>query len=75
MSKEYSTVKNVNRLYVDNEDRLWIGTNDNGLAVAKDEKVVATLDEKGGLSSSSVRSISRTDDGLYYVGRLCRFTR
>ncbi|MBQ6633430.1 MAG: HD domain-containing protein [Ruminococcus sp.] len=68
MSKEYSTVKNVNRLYVDNEDRLWIGTNDNGLAVAKDEKVVATLDEKGGLSSSSVRSISRTDDGLYYVG-------
>ncbi len=68
MLSDYSTVKNVNRLYVDNEDRLWIGTNDNGLAVAKDEKVVATLDEKGGLSSSSVRSISRTDDGLYYVG-------
>ncbi|MBO6140701.1 MAG: HD domain-containing protein [Ruminococcus sp.] len=65
---EYKTVKNVNRLYVDPKDRLWIGTNDNGLAVAKDEKVIATLDEEGGLSSNSVRSVSQTDDGLYYVG-------
>ena len=65
---EYSTVKNVNRLYVDRNDRLWIATNDNGLAVAKDEKILVTLDEEGGLSSNSVRSISQTDDGLYYVG-------
>ena len=68
MEDEYSTVKNVNRLYVDKNDRLWIGTNDNGLAVAKNEKVIATLDEEHGLSSNSVRSISQTDDGLYYVG-------
>ena len=30
---DYETVKNVNCLYVDEEGRLWIGTNDNGLAI------------------------------------------
>ena len=29
----YESVKNVNCLYVDEEGRLWIGTNDNGLSI------------------------------------------
>ncbi len=65
---DYETVKNVNCLYVDEEGRLWIGTNDNGLAIVIREKVVNVLDQSDGLPSNSVRCIIRGSDGTYYVG-------
>ncbi len=64
----YESVKNVNCLYVDEEGRLWIGTNDNGLAIAIREEVVNVLDQSSGLPSNSVRCIVRASDGYYYVG-------
>ena len=64
----YESVKNVNCLYVDEEGRLWIGTNDNGLSIVLREKVVNVLDQSGGLPSNSVRSIIRASDGYYYIG-------
>ena len=64
----YESVKNVNCLYVDEEGRLWIGTNDNGLSIVIREKVVNVLDQENGLPSNSVRCIIRSSDGYYYVG-------
>ena len=64
----YDSVKNVNCLYVDEEGRLWIGTNDNGLSIAIREKIVNVLDQSSGLPSNSVRSIIRATDGYYYIG-------
>ncbi|MCR5429250.1 MAG: HD domain-containing protein [Lachnospiraceae bacterium] len=64
----YESVKNVNCLYVDEEGRLWIGTNDNGLAIVIREEVVNVLDQSDGLPSNSVRCITRASDGYYYVG-------
>ncbi len=64
----YESVKNVNCLYVDEEGRLWIGTNDNGLSIVIREKVVNVIDQESGLPSNSVRSIIRSSDGYYYVG-------
>ena len=64
----YESVKNVNCLYVDEEGRLWIGTNDNGLSIVIREKVVNVLDQSSGLPSNSVRSIIHATDGYYYVG-------
>ena len=64
----YESVKNVNCLYVDEEGRLWIGTNDNGLSIVIREKVVNVLDQETGLPSNSVRCITRSTDGYYYVG-------
>ena len=64
----YESVKNVNCLYVDEEGRMWIGTNDNGLAIVIREKVVNVLDQTSGLPSNSVRCITRASDGFYYVG-------
>ena len=64
----YESVKNVNCLYVDEEGRLWIGTNDNGLSIVIREKVVNVLDQSTGLPSNSVRGIVRATDGYYYVG-------
>ncbi len=65
---DYESVKNVNCLYVDEEGRLWIGTNDNGLSIVIREKVVNVLDQSSGLPSNSVRCIVRATDGYYYVG-------
>ena len=64
----YESVKNVNCLYVDEEGRLWIGTNDNGLSIVIREKVVNVLDQASGLPSNSVRCIVHATDGYYYVG-------
>ena len=64
----YESVRNVNCLYVDEEGRLWIGTNDNGLSIAIDESIVNVLDDSNGLPSSSVKSIIRDSDGYYYIG-------
>ena len=64
----YEAVRNVNCLYVDEEGRLWIGTNDNGLAIVIREKVVNVIDKSSGLPSNSVRCIIRASDGYYYVG-------
>ncbi len=65
---DYDSVRNVNCLYVDEEGRMWIGTNDNGLSIVIREKVVNVLDESEGLPSNSVRCIIRATDGYYYVG-------
>ena len=64
----YESVKNVNCLYVDEEGRLWIGTNDNGLSIVIREKVVNVLDHSDGLPSDSVKCIMRAADGYYYIG-------
>ncbi|MBR6186371.1 MAG: HD domain-containing protein [Clostridia bacterium] len=64
----FDSVRNVNCLYVDEEGRLWIGTNDNGLTIVIREKVVNVLDQANGLPSNSVRCIIRASDGYYYIG-------
>ncbi len=65
---EYESVRNVNCLYCDVEGRLWIGTNDNGLSIAINEKIVNVIDQSLGLGSNSVRSIIQGTDGCYYIG-------
>ena len=67
-----SGISNVNCLYVDSKDRLWIGTNDSGLAVRQMAEFRFWGREEG-LRSLSVRAlcedgqgniISATTDGL-----------
>ena len=65
---DYESVRNVNTLYVDEEGRLWIGTNDNGLSIAINEQIVNVVDQSSGLPSNSVRDIVRSSDGYYYIG-------
>lgn len=65
---EFRSVKNVNCMYVDEEGRLWIGTNDSGLSLSINEKISTVLDINSGLPSNSVRSIVKSSDGYYYVG-------
>lgn len=68
LMNHYYSVKNVNCLYVDEEGRMWIGTNDNGLSICIGERITNVVDQAQGLPSNSVRSITRSSDGTYYVG-------
>jgi energy-coupling factor transport system substrate-specific component len=65
---EFESIKNVNCLFVDDEDRLWIGTNDNGFSICIREKISGVIEEADGLSSNSVRCIVQSADGRYYIG-------
>ena len=64
----YDSVRNVNCLYVDEEGRLWIGTNDNGLSIVINEEVVNVIDQSQGLPANAVKSIIRSSDGYYFIG-------
>lgn len=66
--EEFDNVKNVNCLYVDEEGRLWIGTNDSGVVIAIGNEEVNVLNTTKGLPSDSVRSIVQSSDGDYYIG-------
>ena len=70
-----SDIPNVNCLFVDSKDRLWIGTNDNGLAMRQNAQFIF-WGRNDGLASLSVRSISEdaagniivaTTEGMVYI--------
>ena len=55
-------VSSVVSLFADSKDRLWIGTNDSGVFMLKDEKFTS-YDRAEGLRSSSIRSMEEDDKG------------
>lgn len=55
-------ITSVVSLYIDNDDRLWVGTNDSGL-VLYDNGEYTFFGRDAGLSSLSVRSITQDDSG------------
>lgn len=55
-------VPGVVSLFVDSKDRLWIGTNDNGVAMFSNEKFTSYSDSEA-LSSHCIRAISEDADG------------
>ncbi|MCR5097467.1 MAG: HD domain-containing protein [Lachnospiraceae bacterium] len=69
-------ISSVVSLYVDSQDRLWIGTNDNGLAMYKNGSF-SYYNTDTALESASIRSITEdeagnilvaTTHGAYYIG-------
>ncbi len=65
---EYDSVRNVNCLYVDEEGRLWIGTNDNGVSICINSNIASVVDKTSGLPSDSIRCITKSTDDKYYIG-------
>ena len=63
----------VKCLYVDHLDRLWVGTNDNGVAVMErgELKKWGKLD---GMKSAHTRAIAEDDKGTIYVATTCGIT-
>lgn len=65
---DIASIKNVNALYVDEEGRLWVGTNDNGFTIMIGSHVMNVVDEEDGLPSNVVRSVVCDSNGNYYIG-------
>ena len=53
-------------LYVDSQDRLWIGTNDSGVALME-KGSLRMWGKPEGLRSASVRAIAEDENGLVYI--------
>ena len=62
------SIRSIQCLYVDDEDRLWVGTNGAGVTVLDDDVNAQILNSENGLLSNSVRSIVQGKDGSYYIG-------
>lgn len=65
---QFDSVKTVNCLYEDEAGRLWIGTNDNGVSIAINQRISNVVNRGDGLPSNSVRCIVQGTEGYYYVG-------
>ena len=59
-------ITSVVSLYVDSKNRLWIGTNDNGVVVM-DQGVFTHFNHTGGMKSSTIRSITEDHNGNVYI--------
>ncbi|MBO4837334.1 MAG: SpoIIE family protein phosphatase [Clostridia bacterium] len=62
-----SGIANVVALYVDHQDRLWIGTNDSGIYVMERD-VLKKWDKSDGMKNVNVRAIAEDEKGLIYIG-------
>ncbi len=56
----------IKALYVDSKDRLWIGTNDNGVAMM-DKGELRIWGKLDGMKSAHTRAIAEDDNGLIYI--------
>ena len=60
-------ISNVRCLYVDSQDRLWIGTNDAGVFMMSNGNI-RNWNKSDGLVSVSIRHIIEAEDGVFYIG-------
>ncbi|MBQ7583210.1 MAG: histidine kinase, partial [Lachnospiraceae bacterium] len=65
-----SGITSIKCLYVDSRDRLWIGTNDNGVAVMEQGEI-QKWGKLDGLKSAHTRAITGDQDGTIYIATTC----
>lgn len=61
-----SGITSVISLFVDSHQRLWIGTNDNGLAIME-RGSLKFIQKSDGLPAASVQAITEDSDGNFYI--------
>ena len=63
-------ISSIKCLYVDSRDRLWMGTNDNGIAVMENGefRLWGKLD---GFKSAHIRAITEDQNGTIYIATTC----
>ena len=56
-------LNSVRCLFVDSGDRIWIGTNEGGVAMLSQSEVLRFYDRRDGLNSSSIQDITEDESG------------
>jgi len=65
-----SGITSIKCLFVDGQDRLWIGTNDNGVAVLSKGEL-RRWGKAEGMKSAHTRAITGDQDGTVYIATTC----
>lgn len=65
---DIETLKSVACLYVDSDDRMWVGSNDSGVALMVRGDVRKTWDMEDGLPSDKIRGFAEDGKGNTYIG-------
>ncbi|MBR1606202.1 MAG: HD domain-containing protein [Clostridia bacterium] len=63
-------ISSIKCLYVDSKERLWMGTNDNGVAVMEKDSF-RMWGKQDGMKSTHIRAITEDADGIIYVATTC----
>ena len=63
-------ISSIKCLFVDDQDRLWMGTNDNGVAVME-KGSLRMWSKLDGMKSAHTRAITQGTDGTIYVATTC----
>ena len=63
-------ISSIKCLYVDSRDRLWMGTNDNGVAVM-DKGEFRMWGKLDGMKSAHTRAITEDKNGTIYIATTC----
>ena len=66
--KSTTGIASVVSLFVDSREYLWIGTNDNGVAVMDRYGNIKMFGKQDGLPSALVKSFAEDPDGRIYIG-------
>ncbi|MCR4616999.1 MAG: response regulator [Lachnospiraceae bacterium] len=64
---DIKNVRSIQALYVDDYDRLWVGTQNAGITLLNIDKSYDTIDMSVGLPSNAVKDIISDSNGLFYV--------
>ncbi|MCR5415172.1 MAG: response regulator [Pseudobutyrivibrio sp.] len=62
------SARSIQSLYVDKDDRLWIGTNGAGITVVDMNQNSYTVNEDSGLPGNTINAISQDKAGHIYLG-------
>ena len=65
-----SGISSIKCLYVDSRDRLWMGTNDNGVAVMENGSF-RLWGKTDGMKSAHTRAIAEDQNGTIYIATTC----
>ena len=63
-----NSVRSVQSLFVDSENRLWVGSDGSGVTVMMPDKTCRVFDSSQGLPAGTVKDVVQGSDGLYYIG-------
>ena len=68
LMRDMPYARSANRLLVDEDDNLWIGSNGTGLTVRKPDGSCLVMKKEDGLPSETVKGLGTLPDGRIYAG-------
>jgi CheY-like chemotaxis protein/ligand-binding sensor domain-containing protein len=66
--EDIDSVRSVQSLFVDSDNRLWVGSDGSGVTVIMPDRSSRVFDSSQGLPAGTVKDVVQGSDGCYYIG-------